>query len=136
MQHTLRNDSHAGIASMALSAVDNALWVLKARLLDVSVAQLLGQAQESVTLSGSGGFTSYSDDRLARQLGGWAEEGFAFVKMKVGRNPAREAELVRIARGAIGKTCRLFVDANGAFTRKQALAVWDILTLRLHAIHQ
>ncbi|WCR11039.1 mandelate racemase [Paracoccus stylophorae] len=123
MQQALRNDGRAGIASMAVSAVDNALWDLKARLLDLSVAQLLGQAQDSVALYGSGGFTSYDDDRLARQLGGWADDGFAFVKMKVGRDPARDPERLRVAREAIGTDCQLFVDANGAFTRKQALAM-------------
>ncbi len=106
---------------MAVSAVDNALWDLKARLLDLSVAQLLGQAQESVALYGSGGFTSYDDDRLSQQLGGWAADGFAFVKMKVGRERARDPERLRVAREAIGEGCELFVDANGAFTRKQAL---------------
>ncbi len=126
MQHALRNDGRAGIASMALSAVDNALWDLKARLLDLSVAQLLGQAQDSVALYGSGGFTSYDDDRLARQLGGWADDGFAFVKMKVGRDPARDPERLRVACEAIGDGCELFVDANGAFTRKQALLMAEI----------
>ncbi len=123
MLHALRNDGRPGIASMALSALDNALWDLKARLLDLSVAQLLGQAQESVTLYGSGGFTSYDDDRIERQLGGWAGEGFTAVKMKVGRDPARDAHRLRVARDAIGGDCALYVDANGAFTRKEALAM-------------
>ena len=121
MLHKLRNDGRPGIASMAVSAVDNALWDLKARLLNLSVAQLLGQAQDSVALYGSGGFTSYDDDQLTQQLGGWSDEGFAFVKMKVGREPGRDHHRLSVARDAIGKDCQLFTDANGALTRKHAL---------------
>lgn len=112
---------------MAVSAVDNALWDLKARLLDLSVAQLLGQAQDSVALYGSGGFTSYDESRLVKQLGGWADDGFAFVKMKIGRDPMRDPERLRVAREALGDSCALFVDANGAFTRKEALLMADTL---------
>lgn len=123
MLYALRNDGRAGIASMAVSAVDNALWDLKARLLDVSVAQLLGQAQDSIAIYGSRGFTSYRDDKLAQQLSNWAGIGIKNVKMKIGRDPQRDPERMRVARGAIGEDCGLFVDANGAFTRKQALAM-------------
>ncbi len=69
---------------MAISAVDNALWDLKARLLHLSVADLLGRAHQSIAAYGSGGFTSYSDAELRRQLGGWIEEGLTDVKMKIG----------------------------------------------------
>ncbi len=122
MLRDVRNLGSRGIAACAISAVDNALWDLKAKLLDVPLVKLLGQVRDEVPLYGSGGFTSYDDARLREQLGGWAAEGFRFVKMKVGRDPARDPERVRIAREAIGERCALFVDANGAFTRKQALA--------------
>jgi len=118
----VRNLGRAGIASMAISAVDNALWDLKARLLDLPLALLLGPARAEVPVYGSGGFTSYSTGTLQRQLGGWAEQGMAFVKMKVGRAPADDPRRVRAAREAIGAT-QLFVDANGAYARKQALAL-------------
>jgi len=118
----VRNLGRPGIASMAISAVDNALWDLKSRLLNLPLALLLGSARPETPVYGSGGFTSYSTEELQRQLGGWAEQGMAFVKMKVGREPAEDPRRVRAAREAIGGT-QLFVDANGAYSRKQALAL-------------
>ncbi|HSS40098.1 MAG TPA: enolase C-terminal domain-like protein [Polyangia bacterium] len=119
----VRNVGRAGIASMAISAVDVAMWDLKARLLGVPLAALLGWARRAVPIYGSGGFTSYGIDRLQRQLGGWAAAGMKFVKMKIGRDPAADVERVRAARAAIGDRVALFVDANGAYSRKQALAM-------------
>jgi len=119
----VRNVGRAGIAAMAISAVDVALWDLKARLLGAPLAAVLGWARRAVPVYGSGGFTSYGVDRLQRQLGGWAAAGMKFVKMKVGRDPAADPERVRAARAAVGDRVALFVDANGAYSRKQALAL-------------
>ena len=106
---------------MAIAAVDTALWDLKARILELPLAAVLDAAHEAVPVYGSGGFTSYSDERLADQLGGWAEQGIPRVKMKVGRDPDRDLERVRVARAAIGPDTELYVDANGALSRVQAL---------------
>lgn len=116
-----RNLGRPGVASMAIAAVDTALWDLKARLLDLPLATLLDAAHDRVPVYGSGGFTSYPDDRLAAQLGGWAEQGIPRVKMKVGRDPGRDLERVRVACEAIGPDTELYVDANGALSRMQAL---------------
>ncbi len=117
----IRNLGRPGIASMAISAVDNALWDLKAKLLDLPLFKLLGAVRNAAPVYGSGGFCSYSDARLRDQLGGWANEGIKMVKMKVGREPQRDIMRVGVARGAIGEEVQLFVDANGAYSRKQAL---------------
>ena len=122
MVHAIRNLGRPGICSMAISAVDNALWDLKARLLRLSVADLLGRAHEAIPAYGSGGFTSYSHADLKRQLGGWIEEGFRDVKMKIGADSAADVKRVHAVRQAIGPDAGLFVDANGAYDRKQALA--------------
>ena len=42
--------------------------------------------------------------------------------MKIGRQPERDVERVRVARAAVGDQAKLFVDANGAYSRKEALA--------------
>ncbi len=116
-----RNLGRPGVASMAIAAVDTALWDLKARILGLPLATLLDAAHETVPVYGSGGFCSYPDARLAEQLGGWAEQGIPRVKMKVGRDPDRDLERVRVAREAIGPNTELYVDANGALSRAQAL---------------
>jgi L-alanine-DL-glutamate epimerase-like enolase superfamily enzyme len=116
-----RNLGRPGLASMAIASVDSALWDLKARLLELPLATLLDAVHEAVPIYGSGGFTSYPDGRLAEQLGAWAEQGIARVKMKVGREPERDLDRVAVAREAIGEETELYVDANGALSRKQAL---------------
>jgi L-alanine-DL-glutamate epimerase-like enolase superfamily enzyme len=121
MRRTVRNIGYPGVASSAISAVDIALWDLKARLLGVALSTLLGRVRERVPVYGSGGFTSYSDKQLERQLAGWIEQGIKSVKMKVGSEPDRDPQRVRRARAVIGEDAGLFVDANGAYSRKQAL---------------
>ncbi len=122
MVRSIRNLGRPGIASMAIAAVDVALWDLKARMLGVSVLGLLGPVRRTVPVYGSGGFTSYSVEALQEQLGGWAGRGMTRVKMKVGRQPGEDDGRVRAARSAIGPDVELFVDANGGYSRKQALA--------------
>ena len=117
----VRNLGETGITRMAAAAIDNALWDLKARLLDVPLVNLLGRVRDGIPVYGSGGFTTYSDEQLQRQLGGWAERGFTRVKMKVGSKPMDDPRRVKAARQAIGDECELFVDANGAYTVQQAL---------------
>jgi L-alanine-DL-glutamate epimerase-like enolase superfamily enzyme len=121
----VRNLGRGGIAAMAISAFDNALWDLRGKLLGVAVLDLIGAARDRIPVYGSGGFTSYDDERLAAQLGGWAADGIESVKMKIGRDAMRDRERVAIAREAIGPGVALFVDANGAYSRKQALAMAD-----------
>src|SRR6185437_4375771 len=125
MVHAIRNLGRPGIVSMAIAAVDVALWDLKARLLDLPLITLLGSVRESVPVYGSGGFTSYPLAHLREQLAEWVEAGIPRVKMKIGAEPERDVERVRCARAAIGDQTQLFVDANGAYTRKQALAQAD-----------
>src|SRR6478672_5505477 len=122
MLRRTRNLGRPGIVSMAISAVDAALWDLKARLLDLPLVTLLGAVRESVPIYGSGGFTSYSTEQLQRQLEAWVEQGIPRVKMKIGRDAGSDLERIRNAREAIGPDTELFVDANGAYSRKQALA--------------
>jgi L-alanine-DL-glutamate epimerase-like enolase superfamily enzyme len=117
----VRNLGRSGIASMAISALDVAMWDLKARLLDAPLVSLLGAVREAAPVYGSGGFTSYSIEQLCSQLAGWVGDGIPRVKMKIGRDACADAERVIAARAAIGDAAELFVDANGAYERKQAL---------------
>jgi L-alanine-DL-glutamate epimerase-like enolase superfamily enzyme len=117
----LRNAGRPGIGSMALAAVDTALWDLKARLLELPLVDVLSRAHDAVPVYGSGGFCSYSLERLQEQLGGWVEEGIPRVKMKISREPERDPERLDAARAAIGDETELYVDSNGALGRNQAL---------------
>jgi L-alanine-DL-glutamate epimerase-like enolase superfamily enzyme len=120
MQVAIRNLGADGIAAMAISALDLALWDLKARLLELPLASLLGAERTSVPVYGSGGFTSYDRETLERQLSGWVRAGMTRVKIKVGARPDEDVHRVRAAREVIGEA-QLFVDANGAHSAKHAL---------------
>ncbi len=121
MYRYVRNLGETGVTAMAIAAVDNALWDLRARLLNIPLVSLLGMVRRCIPVYGSGGFTSYDDDQLERQFGDWVQQGFAMVKMKVGTNPEDDPRRVHVARKVIGGATQLFVDANGAYTVTQAL---------------
>ena len=127
MIHSIRNLGRPGICSMAIAAVDIALWDLKARLLEQPLFKLLGAVRQQTEAYGSGGFTSYSLHRLQQQLGEWAASGFRRVKMKIARAPEQDRERISAARAAVGDEVALFVDANGGYRRKQALGQMEFL---------
>ncbi|ACA16551.1 Mandelate racemase/muconate lactonizing protein [Methylobacterium sp. 4-46] len=123
LRRRVRNLGRAGLAATAISALDAALWDLKARLLDLPLVRLLGAARPAVAIYGSGGFTSYGEARLTAQLAGFVErDGCRAVKMKIGSDPDRDPDRMRAARAAIGGAA-LFIDANGAFSPRAALAM-------------
>jgi L-alanine-DL-glutamate epimerase-like enolase superfamily enzyme len=121
MQHAVRNLGKPGVVAEAISAVDIALWDLRARLLDEPLVIALGAVHDATPIYGSGGFTSYDNDALRSQLRGWVEADIPRVKVKVGRDPDADIGRVEAARSAVGDDVELFVDANGAYNRKQAL---------------
>ncbi len=126
MVDAIRNIGRPGVASMAIAAVDTALWDLKAKVLGVSLTQLLGMVRTEVPVYGSGGFTSATSEELTSQLRDWViDDGFPRVKMKVGTNRGRDAgrdvERVAAVRRAVGDGAELMVDANGGYTAKQAV---------------
>jgi len=123
MLRAARNHGRPGLVACAISAVDVALWDLKAKLLGVALGTLLGPARETVPVYASGGFTSSDLDELSHELSGYVTAGHQRVKIKIGRDPSADRERVQAARDAIGPDTALMVDANGAYQRKQALAM-------------
>ncbi|SEE43837.1 L-alanine-DL-glutamate epimerase [Streptomyces sp. 2131.1] len=128
MSRAVRNAGCPGLVAQALSAVDIALWDLKARLLDLPLTRLLGATAQEVPVYGSGGFTPYDDAQQDRQLRDWAQtRGIPRVKIKIGeswgREEKRDLDRIAKARRSIGDGTELYVDANGAYTRKQAIRV-------------
>jgi L-alanine-DL-glutamate epimerase-like enolase superfamily enzyme len=138
MRRSIRNLGRPGISSMAIAAVDLALWDVKARALGVPLHRLLGAVRSEVPIYGSGGLTSFDADTLVRQLAGWVEAGIPRVKMKVGKNWGRswleDLERVRAVRQAIGDGAELFVDANGAYDLALARRVGEIFALELGVV--
>jgi L-alanine-DL-glutamate epimerase-like enolase superfamily enzyme len=128
MVKAVRNAGRPGAVGYAISAVDVALWDLKAKLLDLPLHRLLGAVRDAVPVYGSGGFTSYNERQLRDQLTGWAlEQRIPRVKIKIGQSwgtsTGRDLDRMRQARAAIGEQTELFVDANGGYRRKQAIRV-------------
>ena len=127
MQHAVRNATRAGIAGYAISAVDVALWDLKAKALGLSLVDLLGGVRDDVAVYGSGGFTTFDPTQLGRQLRSWARARIPRVKIKIaedwGRHESRDLERIAYARSLIGLDAELYVDANGGYDVKQAVRV-------------
>ncbi|WP_323097442.1 enolase C-terminal domain-like protein [Intrasporangium sp. YIM S08009] len=123
----MRNVGTRGPGAMAVSALDTALWDLRARLLGVPLHQLLGSDRVSVPVYGSGGFTTYSQERTVEQLTGWAALGAHWVKLKIGESWGtcvdRDLERTAAVVGAVGRGVEVFVDANGGFSVGQAVRV-------------
>jgi L-alanine-DL-glutamate epimerase-like enolase superfamily enzyme len=128
MSRQMRNNGRPGLIAGAISAVDIALWDLKARLLGLPLVNLLGASRTQVPVYGSGGFTTYTADRQDRQLRGWArEQGIPRVKIKIGESwgeaVRRDLDRVGRARASVGDGVELYVDANGGYGAKQAIRV-------------
>lgn len=128
MLRACRNLGQPGVAACALSAVDAALWDLKARLLGVSLSGLLGRARDDVPIYGSGGFTTYDDEATRAQLSKWVGDlELPRVKIKIaesdGSREDRDLHRVGLARDTVGNDVELYVDANGGYGRKQAIRV-------------
>ncbi|HEX6456033.1 MAG TPA: enolase C-terminal domain-like protein [Solirubrobacterales bacterium] len=121
MQRAIRNAGREGVGAMAVSAADIALWDLKARLLGVCLADALPRFHDAAPVYGSGGFTSYTPEKLREQLRLWRRAGLPRVKVKVGREPERDPERLALCREVLGPEVELMVDANGAFAPKQVL---------------
>jgi len=123
----IRNEGRTGEGSMAIAAIDNALWDLKAKLLNVPLGYLLGLSREKVEAYGSGGFTNYSMPQLENQIAAWREAGFKKVKIKIGAPPEVEFERLTHVRRWCGDGMKLFVDANEAYDLMTAREIADIL---------
>jgi L-alanine-DL-glutamate epimerase-like enolase superfamily enzyme len=130
MVRHVRNSGRRGLVGYAISAVDVALWDLKARLLDLPLHRLLGAVRTEVPVYGSGGFTTYDDRQLTEQLTRWTvDQRIPRVKIKIGESwgtsVGRDVERMRRAREVVGPDVQLFVDSNGAYGAGQAIRVMD-----------
>lgn len=127
MYKETRNLGRPGITSFAIAAIDNALWDLKAKLLQVPLCILFGQVNTLVPIYASGGFISQKGKKLKTIFQQWKQEGHTRFKMKIGGDLQEDLKRIQIARKVIGED-DLFVDANGAYFPKEACAIAHQLT--------
>jgi L-alanine-DL-glutamate epimerase-like enolase superfamily enzyme len=125
MVRAARNSGRQGAIGYSISAVDTALWDLKARLLGIPLHQLLGAVRTDIPVYASGGFTTYDDAQLAAQIEQWMSLGSSRVKIKIGESRGarvdRDLQRMEQTRSRIGEDVELYVDANGGYTAKQAI---------------
>lgn len=123
--HYLRGIGRKGVSFCALSAVDIALWDLKGKIFDTPLYRLFGGTKDKVPAYASGGWTSYSDDRLVEEALGMVKKGYDKIKLKVGveggRNLRRDRQRVQRVREAIGPDVALMLDANNCWDAATAV---------------
>jgi L-alanine-DL-glutamate epimerase-like enolase superfamily enzyme len=132
-----------GMLMMAISGIDIALWDIIGQATRTPLYRLLGGYHDTLTAYASAGFYAGAKDvtALAEEFAGYAERGFRYVKMKVGRNPEvllnplhdmpaadyatasleEDVERVKAVREALGPKVQLAIDANNAWTPSVAL---------------
>lgn len=126
----VRDHTRAGLCGYAVSAVDIALWDLKARLLGCSLSTLWGRVRQSAPIYASCGFTTLTTTQLDQQLDAWVDDAaIPRVKIKIGEawGTRTDRDVARIgqARRRIGSDTELYVDAGGSYTAKQAIRLMD-----------
>lgn len=132
-----------GMLMMAISGVDIALWDIIGQATRTPLYRLLGAYRDRLDAYASAGFYAAGKGpaELAEEVGGYAERGFRWVKIKVGRNPDliwnplhdmnaadyatatldEDVERVRAVRQAVGPKVKVAIDANNAWTAPTAI---------------
>ncbi|ASE02136.1 mandelate racemase/muconate lactonizing enzyme family protein [Salmonella enterica subsp. enterica] len=113
----------SGLATQAIAAFDTALWDLKAKRANLSLAKLLGaQRNEVRCYNTSGGYLQASVDEIIDKSKASLARGIGGIKMKVG-HPDRRQDLQRVdaIRKALGDDTPLMVDVNQQWDRTTAL---------------
>jgi D-galactarolactone cycloisomerase len=121
----LRDHGQKGMPLQALSGVDIALWDLAGKVHGVPLYRLLGGAfRERIPVYGYGMMLQRVPDlkeRFAADSQAIRDAGYKAMKMKIGIDPKTDIELVETVRNAIGDDTGLMVDANHAYTAREAI---------------
>ncbi len=127
-----------GLTTMAMAAVDIALWDLSAKSAGQSLVDHLGRRRDSIAVYGSGVNFHYSLDELVDQTGRWVADGCTAVKIKVGRpDLAEDVERVAAVREVLGPRRKLMIDANQRWDLPTALrAVRELSAFDLHWVEE
>jgi L-alanine-DL-glutamate epimerase-like enolase superfamily enzyme len=115
-----------GIFTLALSAIDIALWDIKGKALGQSVCSLLGGYRDRVPTYASGALMRpFPIDYLAKAGPRLVDMGFKQMKMQLGTEPtvAQAIERVRVMRQGIGEDIDLMCDINQLWNVNQAIEI-------------
>lgn len=125
--HAFRDQGQRGLTITALSGIDIALWDIKGKVWNSSIATLLGgRFRESVTAYATGGFRKPGLERvkdLADEVAGYKAEGFNAAKIKIGFDVQEDLEVIAACRAAVGRDMRLMIDANHGYDVAEAIAL-------------
>ncbi|TIT89447.1 MAG: mandelate racemase/muconate lactonizing enzyme family protein, partial [Mesorhizobium sp.] len=109
----LHRSGTGGINTLALGAIDIALWDISAKSYDVPLHRLLGARRDSIPTYGSGIDLFLDCDALLNQVERFLTQGHNAVKVKIGRDtPEEDHDRIAAVKKLIGPARRLFVDAN------------------------
>lgn len=129
--HYMRGVGRKGLAFCTYSAIDIALWDIKAQMLNLPLYKLLGGSRRELPIYASGGWTSYSKDELVGEALEMVRRGYKQIKLKVGveggKNIREDVRRICAVRDAIGPDIGIMVDANNAFTAATAIQLAERL---------
>lgn len=110
------------LTSIALAAIDTALWDLRARRAGLPLHRLAGGAKDRIPLyTTEGGWLHLPVESIIEDTLRAKENGFGGAKMKVGRPIHEDAARLMAVREAVGPGFELFTDANQAFSVDEAI---------------
>jgi len=121
------NNGPEGIVSLALAALDTALWDIRGKAAGVTVAKLLGATRDRVPAYASGALVRTAPlDALEKAAAALVTQGFTQMKTQMaveGLNPAQEIERIRAVRNVVGPNVNLMVDVNQRWSMHQAISI-------------
>ena len=117
----------SGIAMLAISAIDTALWDIRGKAFNLPLARLLGGARDKVPAYASGALSRTTPtDKLERAASALVEKGYRQIKTQMavaGLTPAQEIERIRLVRDAVGPAVNLMVDINQRWSVAEVISI-------------
>ena len=122
------NSGPGGIFTLALSAIDIALWDIKGKAFNQPLYKLVGGFRDRVPTYASGALMrSFPLDHVAKAGPRLIEKGFRQMKTQLAlpgaTTPAREEERIRVIRESIGEDIELMCDINERWDVRQAISI-------------